>query len=239
MASRYFRQFLYTFHNMLTWIEGSFKVGASGQVVPGSYVGAGLPASSTIAVSKVAGSTGIYCIRLQDDYNRFLGASFTCIPGPDGAISTDGDGTIILGKPYTIVNPSTGTNWNTLGVPPGIAPVVGLPFVPTSGASNLIGSSTASVGTGTMVLVGKTGVQSIEMLPNVNAALSPTSASSGVGGSYLMFQCLSASSGFQGTTGFYSSIQQTVNPTSGCVIRFNLMMRNSSVGAPGESSSAQ
>lgn len=236
MASRYFNQFVSTLNFNPVYLEGSFQIGASGAVQPGSVVGSGMPASSTLSVQKKG--TGIYEIQLDDPYSRFLGASFTMLPQLSGQAVVDGAGGttgIIIGKAYQIVTASTSTNWYTLGLPTNLNPTIGMPFVATSGASNVPASSVALVGSGTMAPIGVCSFDHIEVLPDVNLELAPTSGvimDNGPGmiqsnnGSILWIQTIKSSSG------------APVNPSSGTTIRFNLMLRNSSRGGYNESSTA-
>lgn len=228
MASRLFNQFIGSGNANLTFIEGSFKVGVDGAVVPNSYTGFGVSASSTVTVQKMG--TGVYRLMLADPYNRLVGATFDPMPAlassaiPDGQLPT-------LGIPYQIVNASTSTNWYTLGVTRNVTPLPGVVFVATSGASNTPGGA-AVVGSGTMAMVGMVPFDSIELLPNINAQLSPTSATSGVGGASIYFQMTLASSA-SGAGG----PRVRVNPTSGMWIRYGLFLRNSSLKNYNESSS--
>lgn len=68
MSNRYYNQFLHSFRKKLTFIEGSFVVGTTGDV--GATTGAGV-------TSVTRTGTGAYRITLQDKYNRFLGAGFS------------------------------------------------------------------------------------------------------------------------------------------------------------------
>lgn len=63
MANRYMQQFLFSMNHMLTLIEGSVAIGASGAV--GALTGSGVK-------SVVHDATGKYTIKLEDTYSRFL-----------------------------------------------------------------------------------------------------------------------------------------------------------------------
>lgn len=229
MASRLFNQFVSSLNFNLCYIEGAFQVGAAGAVVPNSAVGNGLTSSSTLSAQNMG--VGLYALRLADDYNRLVGVTFDAMPPlsssaiPDGSVAT-------LNVPYQIINASTATNWYTLGLNRALTPAPGVPFVATSGASNIPGSSTSLVGNGTMAAIGVVNFDQIELLPNINQTLSPTSAVSGVGGAQILFQTTLSSSA-TGTAG----ARVRVNPSSGTWIRYNLFLRNSSRGGYNESSS--
>lgn len=206
MASKLFRQFLYSANPMLTFIEGSFKVGASGNVAPST----GVLGSGVSSVTKTG--TGQYEIQLTDNYNRFLGLLPTLI-SPTSAAGLVTDGSLVVGLPYQIVFASTSTNWQTLGLQAGVTAAAGMPFVAASGASG---------GNGTVVAIGQTGVNSVEVLPNPNTLLGP-----------LTTQAQGATVNIQTLNG--SGV--AVNPTSGSVIRFGIFLRNSSLLGTNETSS--
>lgn len=211
MASRYFNQFVFSLNNMLTYIEGSAKIAASGNVAPSSAcVGSGIT-----GITKTG--TGQYQVQLQDDYNRLVGFEVELI-SPTSAAGSIADGSLTIGLPYQVVFPSTSTNWVTLGVPASITPVQGVPFVATSGAS--IG---AAVGTpGTVIPITNTGIIKTELLPNPNTVIGATGSSSA--GGFINFQTLNGSNA-------------PTNPTSGTVLRFNAFLRNSSRLGSNETSS--
>jgi hypothetical protein len=227
MASRQFNQFLNTLNVNPVFIEGSFQLGSTGQVVANSFSGAGITASSTITVQKLG--LGYYMLQLADPYNRIVGWNFMTMPGPSSTIANDGNGNITAGRAYQILGgttavasgvPSTATNWYQLGLNPGLTPQVGQVFVASSGGSTTPGGLV--VGQGLVQAIGTTNIDSIEVLPCVNTALAPSSAGvpfNATGGSQIYFQTLTGSSTFNGTTRF--------NPSS-CTIRYNLFLRNSS-----------
>lgn len=230
MASRYFKQFLFSNNIGLTFIEGSFKIGVNGAVMADSFVGDGLWASSTNAVVKRGAGQGIYQMQFDSNFGRCLGGFFDIIPGPSSAGVRDGSGNIILNRAYQIValgsSGSTeggmGTNWHTLGVPANITPKPGVVFVATSGASN---ASTAGIGSGSGVLqlLGNTNLSHVEIMPGMNSQLAPTSGLYGTGvpaenaGASLWIQTRLSSSAVP------------VNATCGTTLRFGLFFRNSNL----------
>lgn len=237
MASRYYKQFLYSDNPGLTFLEGSFKVGVGGAVMANSFVGSGLWASSTNAVQRRGGGAGVYELHLPDNFNRVIGAVFDIIAPPSSAGVVDGSGNIVLNaRPYQIVHVGTsggsaggdGTDWHQLGLPANITPAPGVVFVPTSGASN---AGTAGIGSGSGVLqqLGNSNLSHVEMMPGLNSAqLFPSSALYGTGntrknagGSIYFITRLSSSAA-------------PVNATCGTTIRFNLFLRNSALLNPGE-----
>lgn len=226
------KQFLFSDNHMLTYVEGSFKVGVAGAVMANSFVGSGLWASSTIAVER-SGGAGVYALRLEDPFTRLVGMEFDIIPGPSSCVVFDGSGNIIMGKPYQIVNVSGSsavatvgalTDWHQLGLPSNLTPAPGVVFVPTSGAShNSPGNYTGiGAGSGTLQQIGVSGLSHVELLPGMNTnALNPASALIGSAGTNcgatVWFQTRLSSSG------------APVNATCGTTIRFNAFLRNSTL----------
>lgn len=239
MASRLFKQFLYSFNPMLTMIEGSFQIGTGGNVIANSVVGQGMAASSTLAVQQKGG--GIYQVTLQDDYYRLVSLNTTIMPPLASRAVPDGSSAVlVVGKAYQIIDPSTSTNWYTLGLPVGLTPTSGMPFVATSGASNTPGSSAAQVGSGTMALIGTPNINSVSVLPQINLELSPTSGitffpTSAGGGNMINYTApVSAPGSYIWLQTYNSSSGQPVAPTSGTIIRYQLFLRNSSQLLAGE-----
>ncbi len=214
MASRQFNQFLYSLNTNPVFIEGSFTVAASGAVSPSS----GIVGGGTQAVTRVG--TGSYRIQLQDDYNRVLGFNAMALPGSSGAGPVT-DGSLSIGTAYQVVFASSSTKWTDLGLPAGVTVIPGMPFVATSGASaGPLGSSGVSAaGNGVVIPLRAPGVSAVQLLPNYNTQLVSSTA-----GAYLFMQTLNSS-------------LVAADPTSGTVVRYNIMLRNSSVLGKGETSS--
>lgn len=213
MASRLTNQFLSTLQFQTVLLEGSFQIGASGVVAPST----GLPGSGLQSVTRVG--TGSYQLQLQDGYNRLLGFDAMALPGSSGAGPVT-DGSLSVGTAYQIVFASTSTNWVTLGLPRGLTPAAGMPFVATSGASNgpLGSSGVTAAGNGVVIPLRSPGIAAVQLLPNYNTELRSSTA-----GAYLFVQTLNTS-------------LAAADPTSGTVIRYNIWLRNSSVLGKGETS---
>lgn len=173
MASRSFKQFLFSLNPLVSYIEGSFIVGASGAVSSTAGVGAGV-------TSITRKGTGQYQIQLSDNYYRFLGFNATVLSPTTGSGVTIQDGSLVVGVPYQIVFPSTSTNWQTLGLGTGLTAAVGMPFVATSGNSG---------GNGLVTRLTQSGIASVEVLPNPNLELGPLPTQ----GAYVTFQTLNTS----------------------------------------------
>lgn len=202
MARQYY-QFLYSSDPMLTLVEGSCSIGASGVVKPSSAcLGTGIN-----GITKTG--TGLYQIQFTDSFNRYIDFNVTMV-SPTSAAGLVSDGSLVVGTPYQIAFASTSTNWVTLGVPASVVPAYGVPFVATSGAS--IG---AVVGTpGTVVPITNSGIDHVEVLPNPNTVL--YSIPGTTAGGFLNFQTFNAAGAL-------------ASPTSGTVMRFHVLLRKSSL----------
>lgn len=211
---RIFNQFLFTPNPKLTFLEGSFRIGASGAVAPTT---ASLGAGSQ-NVTKVG--TGSYLLQLQDKYNRVLGVTSTIFP-PTSAAGSTTDGSLTVGNAYQILFASTSTNWVTLGLPSGVTATQGQPFVASSGASNgpLGSSGVTAAGNGTVLALINPNISGVQVLPNPNLELMSTTA-----GSYIFMQTM-------GTSAYIPT-----QPTSGTVIRYNVFLRDSNLLLKGETS---
>lgn len=194
-------QFLFSPEPMLTFIDGSFIVGGSGAIASTGAVGTGVK-------SVTRQGTGKYTIQLSDNYNRFLGGDITLFQATSAAGSVT-DGNLVVGQSYKITFASTSTDWQDLGLPLGLTAANGMPFTATSGASS---GPTGGTGNGTVSALVPTGIASVEFLQNPNLTLGPS-----VGyGAYVQFVTLNTSNA-------------PANPTSGSGVRFNLMLRRSTL----------
>lgn len=228
MASRHYKQFLFSNNVGLTFLEGSFKIGVSGAVMADSFVGDSLWASSTLAVRRGGGQAPVYQLNFDSNFGRCLGGFFDIIPGPSSAGVRDGSGNILLNRAYQIVTLGTsgtggmGTDWHQLGVPANITPAPGVVFVATSGASN---ASTAGIGSGSGVLqlLGNTNLSHVEIMPGMNSQLAPTSGLFGTG---IPAEKAGASLWIQTRL---SSSAVPVAATCGTTLRFGLFFRNSNL----------
>lgn len=147
MASRLFKQFLYSLNPMLSYIEGSFNVGATGAV-------SGVIGSGVDTVTRL--KAGVYQIVLQDNYNRIVDASFDGIAGVTGA--SVAAGSLVTGTLYSITAVGS-TDWTAItGYPDEITAAIGVSFVAGGTGS----------GTGTAKAVGTVGWDSANLMGNPN-----------------------------------------------------------------------
>lgn len=202
MANRYMEQFLFGFNRMLTLLQGRVTIGASGAT-------SGLQGSGIYSVAKEA--TGIYRVTLEDNYNRFLFASFNFIANAvtGGTITA---GSFVTGTTYKILTLGN-TDFNAVGVPSQVTPAVGMTFVATGAGS----------GTGTVKAVALSGVLGVEVLgdPNLTINVTPSTTQNTAPAGTFLIECLDAAGA-------------AVEPVDGSVLEFMILLRNSSVKGKGE-----
>ena len=210
MANRNFpNSRIYTGHVMPVLIDGNFVIGASGAVgtVKGPYI-----------ESITHLGTGLYQIKLQDNYNRYYGGWTGFVsPVTGSAIDPNAGAT---GSAYIITTVGD-TDWTTAGVPAGVTPAVGVGFVL---------AAAPSAGTGRVKLVADSGISRIEVVGDSNLTLDPSSPNQGA---VILMQCLQAqvpSATTQGTPIQYA----LANPAQGSVLGFTCYMSNSSILINGE-----
>lgn len=175
-----------------------------------TYLKGSITVGGTGAVTSFAGkgfysitrsTTGIYFVQLNDNYNAFINFNWHAAGGVTGSNVTDGS--FVTGTEYSITAVGT-TTWTTAGFPSGYTPAVGSVFVATGAGG---------AGTGTAKAVGKSGISKIELAQSASGLLNGNN--SGIGSAFFL--------------NTYNYSEALANPTSGCVLGFELWMRNSSV----------
>jgi hypothetical protein len=202
MASRRFYQFMNSLNPALTLIQGSFSVGSSGAV-------SAVNGSGIYGVTRLA--AGIYEVRLQDNYFRYLGHNCQLRSSSTG---TTAIGSISPGTVYQIaaLGAATTAQWVTAGVPVGVTPAVGLPFL----------CAATSAGSGsTCATAVSSGVENIEVMGNPQTSITSTSYP------YLVIRCL-------GPTATADTAMIPVDPASGSKLDLEFLFRNSSILGYGE-----
>lgn len=165
MAHTYYAsQFLYSKIRMLTMIQGTVTIGASGAV--SSYTGNGVS-----SVTKLA--TGIYQVQTTDNFNAFIQAGFLLESPVTG--SNVNDGSFVSGTLYQITAVGT-TNWGAIGLASGLTPTVGQVFVATG-----VGGS----GTGTAKAMTTSGIAVVEVPTGIQKMLTNSKESQGIGATVL------------------------------------------------------
>jgi hypothetical protein len=175
-----------------------------------TYLDGTITIGATGAVSSFAGkgiysvtrsTTGIYLLQLNDNYNAFVDFSWYALGGATG--SAVNDGSFVTGTQYQITTVGN-TAWASAGFPAGFTPAVGSVFVATGAGG---------AGTGTAKAIGKSGISKIELAQSVSAELQGSTAGQG-------------SAFFLNT---YNYSEALANPTSGCILGYSVLLRNSSV----------
>lgn len=204
MASRLYKQFLFSLNPMLSYLEGNFAVGNSGAV--SAVKGGGI--SNVVRLA-----AGQYQIVLEDPYNRFLGMNaWIASPSAGSALTATASGTVYI---INALGTATTAQWVAVGLAVGVTPAVGVAFK---------ASATATIGgSATVKVAGVSGMQSIEMVGDPNLTLNPAPGSS----PYLVMQCMSATSSSVTTN-------VAADPASGSKLGFQIMLRNSSLKGKGE-----
>jgi hypothetical protein len=228
MANRSFTRPFYTLHGFPVLLDCQFTVAAAdtGGLGITGLKGPGVQAvymhtSQTPAVGNPNPANGICLVQLQDsyykDYLGFMG-QVTALSGSSILVASAGT---VANTTYviTILGTTTTAGWQSLGLPVGITPAVGVSFVATATAT--------ATGTGAVQVphANGTGIQSIEQVGTPGLTLSTT----GIGASYpyMIFR-------FMGPTNSSTTTPIAVAPRDGSIISLKMYMSNSSVVVAGE-----
>jgi hypothetical protein len=185
--------------------------------------------SATPATGNPNPAAGFIYIQLTDSYYRSIsGFNATVNPLSGTPISISGAAVLTLGVGYVItsVGTSTAANWQAMGLPVGVVPAPGVPFIATStGLGTGTGQVEATVSSGiqTIVTVGDPtlSVSAPAQLP-VNL-----SQSTSLSGGYLILACMGA------TDATHTALIPTA-PANNTVISIAMYLSNSSVLVAGE-----
>lgn len=207
MANKRLFQFLYSKQPKLTAIYGGIQFGANGTVASGSSGGAGV-----YSVSKLA--TGVYQIKLQDNYAAVISQTYAMHSGVSAAEVNVASLTSSAAYQIAVVGNST---WSTVGLDADYTAAVGQAFV----ANNVAGS-----GTGTAKLLVPSGIDSVESLRNTSGLLTNGSPNLGKGSSILFQTLANQSSG----SGVIQTMTPT-NPVASSTMTYVLWYKDSSVSA--------
>jgi len=225
MASRLFKQFLFSLNPMLTYIEGSFVVGATGAV--GSVKGGGI--SNVVRLT-----TGVYQIVLEDQYNRLLGFGYdfgTTVTG--SALTSVTSGTVYV---INALGTATAAQWQAVGLSANVTAAVGVVFKAT--ASQAIGGS-ASV-----KVQAPSTISEVEVLGDPNTTiinqtpyivvqtLGPVISS--VATSVFTYDVGTPANSTVATSVVNTTTMTPIDPAQNSTFRFALMLRNSNLAGKGE-----
>lgn len=234
MSARDYTKVFYTLHNYPVLLDCNFIVDSANGNGLGirSLKGPGIKAvfmhtSTTPLAGNPNPAAGTIIVQFQDAYFRsFSGGSAIVSPLSGTPIVVTAAGAhIVAGTPYVIVQVGTTTTaeWQSIGVPIGVTPAVGVAF---------IGSATtgAGVGTGLVEVVSATGsgIDHFETVGDPNTTIgSGTIATNayGYGGQgaaipYIIINCM------------LDTVK--TQPADGTVISLQFLMSNSSLIRSGE-----
>lgn len=182
--------------------------------------------SSTPAPFSPNPAPGYIFVQLNDTYNRsFSGFNALIEPLSGSNINISGSAVMTVGNPYVItsVGTSTQANWQAVGLPAGVVPAVGLPFI-----ASVTGGGT---GTGTVQASVSPAIQSIVSIGDTAGSVAATVGNAGSGlansAGYLVLACLGATAA--GNTALIPTA-----PADGTVISLAFYLSGSSVKVAGE-----
>lgn len=158
---------------------------------------------------------GYILVKLQDNYNRYLGGFSGQVAPVSGTPLTS----TTANNVQIIVSLGTATlaQWQARGLPLGVTPAVGVAFVAST--SGTIGGSAAVE----VIAAAGSGINHIEVVGDPNTTLA-NSAQPSNGGGYLIMACMSNSGGANAVAA----------PADGSVIGLSFYINDSSVLIGGE-----
>lgn len=230
MANRTFSNagHFYAPHPFPVLIDCNFRVEAGDAAGKGitNLKGPGVQAvymhtSQTPATGNPNPANGIIYVQLQDNYYKdFIGFWGQVSPASGTGILVASAGTVATTTyQITVVGTTTAAGWQSLGLPVGITPAVGVSFIATA--------TTTATGTGAVQVphANGTGIQSVECIGVPSLTLNPTGVSRGY--PYLIFRCM-------GPTNSSTTTPIAVAPRDLSYVSLKMYFGNSSVIVQGE-----
>ena len=226
MANTRFGQFFYTKHAMPVLIDCNFTVDATNANGISGLKGGGVQAvymhtSTTPSAGNPNPANGYVYVQLQDNYYKsFIGGCglVTALSGSSILVASAG---VVASTTYviTILGTTTTAGWQSLGLPVGITPAVGVSFIATATAT--------AAGTGAVQVphANGCGVNAFEWVGDGSLSLGP--AGNGRGYPYLIGR-------FMGPTDSSTTTPIAVAPRALSVVSLKLYLSNSSVTNQGE-----
>lgn len=216
----------YCKHNVPVLLDCQFTVAAGNGAGITGLKGPGIQAvymhtSTTPVAGNPNPASGICIVQLQDSYySDFLGFMGQVTTTSGSSILVASAGTV-ASTTYviTILGTTTTAGWQSLGLPVGITPAVGVAFVATA--------TTTATGTGAVQVphANGTGIQSVEQVGAPGLTLSSTGLQAGY--PYVIFR-------FMGPTNSSTTTPIAVAPRDGSIVSLKLYLGNSSVLVAGE-----
>jgi hypothetical protein len=180
------------------------------------------PTAAFPSANPLTTSSGLVIVQFKNTFNRFLGVSAGFVSPVTGSqLQIDNaSAPLTVGQPYVIttVGNATAPQLKALGVPQGVTPAVGTPFV-----ALVTNSGTAATSTTRVMAVGVSKLASMEAIGDGNV-MSPYPAAT-YAGQILMFQCLAPAA----TT----SVMTPTQPNDGTVVAMRVSFDGSTVSIDG------
>lgn len=227
MANTQFTQFFYTKHAMPVLLDCNFVVdqtngnGLGIRSLKGPGIAAVYMNSSSPAAANPNPAAGYVKIELADNYYRNYGGFMGAVTQLSGASILVAGAGVVSGTTYviTILGTTTTAGWQSLGVPIGIAPAVGLAFVATA--------TTTAAGTGAVQVpnVNGSGIAYVEGVGDGQLSLSATGTNRA--NPYLIARFMAATS-----AGVTTPIATA--PANNSVVSLKFYLSNSSLTVQGE-----
>lgn len=217
MANRNFTQRMYTLHTAPVLLDCNFVVDSANGNGLGirSLKGPGIAnvfmhTSASPAPGNPNPAAGYAIIFLQDNYNRYFGGFSGFASPTTGSPMTSG---LTLHVPYIIASlgSSTLAQFQAAGLPVGIVPAVGVSF---------LAAATSIAGGATVIAVGSSGIDSIEIVGDPNAMLSFQGSPAAGKGPYIIVKFLQSGA--------------LTTPADGSVCGLSFYLSNSSITVQGE-----
>lgn len=238
LASTYFVIYDSYGNKYVVWFSvagvGSAPTGISGTLVQQSIaasdsagtIGAALVVTLGALLAKQPGNpsapTGVYSFTAAGTTTVTVTNTLD-VPFPGGPA----EGGIPTGFTFAVTKDKTNLqNWQTVGVPKGVTPAVGVSFVALA-----TGYSSRGGSTGLVKVPGVSGITTVEMIgdPNLSLAPIPMGGSPNVGG-WLMVQFLAPTV----STSTYQTPMIPTAPAAGSVVQLSFYVESKSVVIAGE-----
>lgn len=239
MAQRNFANSrIYTGHVMPVSIDCSFTVAATNGKgitgLTGAYVqnvfmhtsttaaaGNSNPMTPAKVITNPNPASGTIIIQLQDVFSQLYSMDWTCCSPNSGSDIKIDNTALTAGVAYVIttVGDASTATWQGVGLPVGITPAIGVPFIATgTGGSGNTSSSRVQI-----TAAAGSNLLNIEVVGNPTLALPSTIVSNGFG-SQIILQCRNDNT---------TDVPRIATPADGTVIKLKFLLSNSSITIQG------
>jgi hypothetical protein len=164
-------------------------------------------------------AVGYILVQLKNNFNHYINkmsAMISSLTSPMTAINSG----LVVGDAYMITSlgNTTAAQWQSIGVPVGVTPAVGMSFIATA-----VGTGVGP--TGTVGLPVPSGIQTVEVIGNPDVSIANDNVSKN-GGAWVLLACYGATSASDTTL-------IPVAPLDYSVVTLNIRMDGSSVTVDG------